>query len=106
MAYYAFLDENSIVVEVIAGVDETELIEGLDTETWYNNFRGLKCVRTSYHGNIRYNYAAIGYSYDEDNDAFVPPRPECGHKELFLSNRFQWNCQRCELDAKELGIEA
>jgi hypothetical protein len=106
MAYYAFLNDKSIVVEVISGIDETELIEGLDPETWYSNFRGLKCVRTSYHGNIRYNYAAIGYSFDQDNDAFIPPRPECGHKELFVSSRFQWNCQRCELDAKELGIEA
>ena len=48
MAYYAFLDENNIVTEVITGIDETELIEGLDTETWYGNFRGQVCKRTSY----------------------------------------------------------
>jgi hypothetical protein len=39
MAHYAFLDNNNIVTEVIVGIDETELIEGLDTETWYANFR-------------------------------------------------------------------
>lgn len=98
MAHYAFIDDHNKVVEVIVGVEETELIEGLDPETWYSNFRGLKCVRTSYNSKIRYNYAGIGYTYDPDADAFISPRPECGHKELFLNDLFKWNCQRCELD--------
>ena len=76
MAHYAFLDENNIVTEVIVGIDETETIEGLDTETWYGNFKGQTCKRTSYHGNIRFNYAGIGMSYDEGRDAFIPPEPE------------------------------
>ena len=75
MAHYAFLDENNVVTEVIVGIDETELIEGLDSETWYGNFRGQKCVRTSYNGNIRKNYAGIGYTYDEAKDAFIAPKP-------------------------------
>jgi hypothetical protein len=75
IAHYAFLDENNIVTEVIVGIDETELIEGLDTETWYGNFRGQTCKRTSYNGNIRKNYAGIGYTYDSDRDAFIPPKP-------------------------------
>ena len=75
IAHYAFLDENNIVTEVITGIDETELIEGLDTETWYGNFRGQTCKRTSYNGNIRKNYAGIGYSFDSDRDAFIPPKP-------------------------------
>jgi hypothetical protein len=75
MAHYAFLNENNVVVEVIAGVDETELIEGLDTETWYANLKGLTCKRTSYNGNIRKNYAGIGYSYDPERDAFIPIKP-------------------------------
>ena len=75
MAHYAFLDENNIVTEVIVGIDETELIEGLDTETWYGNFRGQTCKRTSYNGNIRKNYAGIGYTYDQTRDAFVSPKP-------------------------------
>jgi hypothetical protein len=74
MAHYAFLDENNIVTEVITGIDETELIEGLDTETWYGNFRGQTCKRTSYNKNIRKNYAGIGYTYDESRDAFIPPK--------------------------------
>ncbi len=75
MAHYAFLDENNVVTEVITGIDETETIEGLDTETWYGNFRGQVCKRTSYNGNIRKNYAGIGYTYDETRDAFIPPKP-------------------------------
>jgi hypothetical protein len=74
MAHYAFLDENNIVTEVITGIDETELIEGLDTETWYGNLRGQVCKRTSYSGNIRKNYAGIGFTYDEQLDAFIPPK--------------------------------
>jgi hypothetical protein len=76
MAHYAFLDENNIVTEVIVGIDETELIEGLDTETWYGNFRGQICKRTSYNNNIRFNYAGVGYTYDEVRDAFIAPEPE------------------------------
>jgi len=75
MAHYAFLDDNNIVTEVITGIDETELIEGLDTETWYGNFRGQVCKRTSYNGKIRKNFAGVGYSYDEALDAFIPPKP-------------------------------
>jgi len=76
MAHYAFLDENNVVTEVIVGIDETETIEGLDTETWYGNFRGQTCKRTSYNNNIRFNYAGIGYTYDEARDAFIAPEPE------------------------------
>jgi hypothetical protein len=75
MAHYAFLDKNNIVTEVINGIDETELIEGLDTETWYANFRGQTCKRTSYNGNIRKNFAGIGFTYDAQRDAFIAPKP-------------------------------
>ena len=78
MAHYAFLDDTNIVVEVIVGIDETELIEGLDTETWYGNFRNQVCKRTSYNARtngFRKNYAGIGYTYDESRDAFIAPKP-------------------------------
>ena len=75
MAHYAFLDENNIVTEVITGIDETELIEGLDTETWYSNFRGQVCKRTSYSGKIRKNFAGVGFTYDSVRDAFIAPEP-------------------------------
>jgi hypothetical protein len=76
MAHYAFLNENNIVTEVIVGIDETELIDGLAPEIWYGNFRNQKCLRTSFNGKIRKNYAGLNYSYDPEKDAFIPPRPE------------------------------
>jgi hypothetical protein len=100
MAHYAFLDETNIVTEVIVGIDETELIEGLDTETWYGNFRGQTCKRTSYNGKIRYNYAGIGYIYDPIDDAFIQPKPSCGHDELTLNDVKQWECDNEEHPAQ------
>ena len=85
MAHYAFLNADNVVTEVITGINETELIEGLLPETWYGNFRGQVCKRTSYNtlGGVhinggtpyRKNYAGIGYTYDTVRDAFVPPKP-------------------------------
>jgi hypothetical protein len=95
MAHYAFLDDSHIVTEVIVGIDENELIEGLDPETWYGNFRGQTCKRTSYNGNIRYNYAGVGYTYDPIDDAFIAPMPTCGHESLLLNDKRQWECDDC-----------
>jgi len=87
MAHYAFLDENNLVTEVITGIDETELIEGLDTETWYGNFRGQVCKRTSYNNNIRKQYAGIGYSYDPVADVFIAPQP---YPSWSLDDNYDW----------------
>ena len=83
MAHYAFLDTNNIVTEVIVGKDEGE--ENTDWEVHYGNFRGQVCKRTSYNTSggthssggtpFRKNYAGIGYTYDKDRDAFIPPSP-------------------------------
>jgi hypothetical protein len=102
MAHYAFLNDSNIVTEVIVGKDETETIEGLTPEEWYANYRGQKCVRTSYNNKIRYNYAGIGYSYDPIDDAFIAPMPECGHESLILTSNKQWDCSKCDAIAKEL----
>ena len=85
MAHYAFLNDNNIVTEVITGVDEHIVQTDLDGsqvggsseswETWYGNFRGQVCKRTSYNNNYRKNYAGIGFTYDEERDAFIPPKP-------------------------------
>jgi hypothetical protein len=81
MAHYAFLDQNNIVTEVIVGIDETELIEGLDPEIWYGNFRNQTCKRTSYNANIRGKYAGIGDFYDSVLDRFISP--EGSEEEVF-----------------------
>jgi len=96
MAHYAYLDENNIVVTVIVGKDETELIDGLDTETYYALNTPYTVKRTSYNGNIRYNYAGKGYKYDEVADAFIAPKPNCEHDDLHLTDDFQWLCNHLD----------
>ncbi len=86
MAHYAFITDG-VVTEVITGIDETELIEGLDTETWYGNFRGQVCKRTSYNNRIRKQFAGIGYSYDAVADVFIAPKP---YASWSLDNNFDW----------------
>ncbi len=94
MAHYAFLDDNNVVTEVITGIDETELIEGLDTETWYGNFRGQVCKRTSYNGNYRKNYASVGFTYDVIRDAFIPPK--CHNEATLNEDTCRWDCNNSQ----------
>jgi hypothetical protein len=81
MAHYAFLDENYVVTEVIVGRDESNF----DWERHYGDIRGQLCKRTSYNTSggvhvsggtpFRKNYAGIGYTYNLQLDAFIPPKP-------------------------------
>lgn len=87
MAHYAFLDENNVVTQVIVGIDETELIEGLTPEEFYANRKNQRCVRTSYNNKIRKQYAGIGYIYDEINDVFIAPAP---YSSWQLDENFDW----------------
>lgn len=76
MAHYAKLDENNVVVSVFVGRDEQP---GVDWESYYG------AVQTSYNTNggvnargvaaKRKNFAAVGYTYDAERDAFIPPKP-------------------------------
>lgn len=100
MAHYAFINADNVVVEVIVGRDEGDL--GMDGPAWerhYGDVRGLRCLQTSYntvagrhrHGGtpFRGNYAAPGFTYDEQLDAFIPPRPD-GDGWVIDSQAFQW----------------
>ncbi len=87
MAHYAWLDENNTVVNVTVGVDETELIDGLDTETFYSQATGYNIKRTSYNGKIRKQYAGVGFSYDAINDVFIAPQP---FPSWSLDDNFDW----------------
>ena len=87
MAHYAWLDENNIVVNVTVGVDETELIDGLDTETFYSQATGYNIKRTSYNGRIRKQYAGKGYYYDPVNDVFIAAQPFASWS---LDDNFDW----------------
>ena len=86
MAHYVFLNEYNDVTEVIVGKDETDTTH--DWELYYGSQRGVACKRTSYNGNIRKNYAGIGYTYDAVLDAFIPPKPYASW--LLDTNTCQW----------------
>ena len=83
MAHYAFLDDNNMVTYVMPGKDEGE--DSIDWEEFYGNELNQVCKRTSYNtyggqhllGGTPYrkNYAGYGYTYDEQRDAFIPPKP-------------------------------
>jgi hypothetical protein len=97
MAHYAYLDENNIVVDITVGKDETETINGLDPEAYYALGTPYTVKRTSYSGSIRYNYAGLGFAYDADADAFIAPKPVCGHPELILNtDTYRWECSNGE----------
>ena len=100
MAHYAFLDENNVVTEVITGIDETELIEDLDTETWYANHRGQTCKRTSYNGKIRGNYAGIGMTYLLLEDIFMSEK--CHDEAVLDSKNAKWVCENIDHEAISL----
>ena len=94
MAHYAQLDSENVVVNVFVGRDEDDLAEGVtDWETYYAP-EGYTVKQTSYntrggvHYNpetgepsddqtkaLRFNYAGVGYSYDPEREAFIPPKP-------------------------------
>jgi hypothetical protein len=90
MAHYAFINENNIVVEVIPGRNEDEIVDGISNwEEYYEQYReGLRCIRTSYntYGNVhkdekvpfRKNFGQVGFTYDLIRDAFIPPKPTEG----------------------------
>lgn len=86
MAHYAYIDESNIVFDVIVGPDEGAEPEGITSWEDYFTAKGRgRVLRTSYNtvGGLhksggepyRKNYAGIGYTYDEERDAFIPPKP-------------------------------
>jgi hypothetical protein len=71
MSHFAELDENNIVTRVLVG-DNNMPNEGYD---WFVENLGGRWVQTSYNGSIRKNFAGIGFTYDEERDAFIAPKP-------------------------------
>ena len=100
MAHYALLNENNIVIQIITGVDENIIQTDLNgtqvggsSEAWEQFYatrpwlNATSCKRTSYNGNIRKQYAGIGFTYDAVNDVFVAPQP---YPSWSLDNNFDW----------------
>jgi len=99
MAHYAFLNsKTNEVIEVITGIDETELIEGLHPEIWYSNFKGKPCKRTSYNSKTRGNYAGTGMFYCDEHDLFM--HPKCHDEAVLNVESARWDCTNTEHDSR------
>jgi hypothetical protein len=73
MAHFAQIDENNLVIQVLV-TDNNDPNNDEGYQWLLDNFAGT-WVKTSYNGNIRKNYAGIGFTYDSQRDAFIPPKP-------------------------------
>jgi hypothetical protein len=93
MSHWAGLDENNVVLRVLVGDNNDPA--GDEGYQWLIDNLGGTWVKTSYNGNIRFNYAGIGYTYDPIDDAFIAPAP-CQHDALILNNLKRWECADCE----------
>ena len=71
--YWAELDTNNVVKQVITGVDDLT-IDGIPTGTWYSIFLGARCVQT-WIDRADKTYAGIGYTYHETTQDFIDPNP-------------------------------
>jgi hypothetical protein len=91
MSHWAEIDENKTVLRVLVGDNNDPA--GDEGYQWLLDNLGGTWIKTSYNGNIRKNYAGIGYSYDEDRDAFIAPKPDC-HPDLVTLDEetCRWNC--------------
>ena len=96
MSHWAELDENNKVIRVLVGDNNDPA--GDEGYQWLIDNLGGTWVKTSYNAKIRYNYAGIGFTYDEVADAFIAPKPGCGHAELKLDNKYQWECNNPDHD--------
>jgi hypothetical protein len=98
MSHWAELDSNNIVLRVLVGDNNDPA--GDEGYSWLIDNLGGTWIKTSYNGNIRYNFAGIGYQYDDLADAFIAPKPNCGHAELILNDQYKWECNNPEHEIK------
>ena len=98
MAHYAYLDNDNKVIAVTVGKDETELINGLDTETYYAQGTNYTVKRTSYNAKIRGNYASIGMTYLPLEDIFIAPK--CHDEAVLNAKAAKWECTNADHEIK------
>ena len=91
MAHCAEIVDGVVVRVVVISNDYEPNVEEFAVEL----FGGI-WKQTSYNGNIRFNYAGIGYTYDEARDAFIAPKTNCHDEEIFNESNCQWNCSNPE----------
>lgn len=105
MSHWAELDSNNRVIRVVVGDNNDPA--GDEGYQWIIDNLSGTWVKTSYNGNIRYNYAGLGYLYNPIDDAFIAPMPECVHESLILNSNKLWECSECaEMREAEKAAQA
>jgi hypothetical protein len=94
MSHWAEVSLENKVIRVLVGDNNDPA--GDEGYSWLVDNLGGSWVKTSYNGNIRYNFAGAGYTYDPIDDAFIAPMPECDHESLLLNDKKRWECSDCE----------
>ena len=89
MSHWAEIDEERIVLRVLVGDNNDPA--GDEGFQWLINNLGGTWIKTSYNGTIRKNYAGVGYSYDEERDAFIAPK--CHEEATLDENTCRWTCE-------------
>lgn len=93
MSSWAEIDAQNKVIRVVVGDNNDP--NGDEGYQWLVDNLGGTWIKTSYNGNIRYNFAGIGFTYDPIDDAFIAPVP-CNHDELVLTQDKKWECSNEE----------
>jgi len=91
MSHWAEIDNNNKVIRVLVGDNNDPA--GDEGYQWLINNLGGTWIKTSYNGNIRFNYAGVGYAYDEVRDGFIPPK--C-HDEAVVNDKCLWDCTNAD----------
>ena len=99
MSHWAEVDENNIVLRITVGDNNDPA--GDEGYQWLLDNLGGRWIKTSYNNNIRYNYAGIGYVYDPDRDAFIPPKANCHPEETLNESICIWICNNPEHLSKD-----
>ena len=93
MSHWAEIDNYNKVIRVLVGNNNDPA--GDEGYQWLIDNLGGTWIKTSYNGKIRFNYAGIGYTYDEVRDGFIPPK--C-HDEAVVNDECLWDCTNADHD--------
>jgi len=92
MSHWAEIDNKNKVLRVLVGDNNDP--NGDEGYQWLLDNLGGTWIQTSYNNNIRFNYAGIGYTYDINTDAFIPPK--CHDEAILDKATCRWNCDNAQ----------
>ena len=94
MSHFAEIDSENKVIRVLVGDNNDPA--GDEGYQWLIDNLGGTWIKTSYNGNIRFNYAGKGMFYDEARDAFIAPKINCHDEETLDESTCRWTCSNAE----------